>query len=271
MAALFVPLLIAAAVIALAWSQQRRLMYFPDPVVPAPEQVELDGVEAVAFRTSDGLDLRGWFVTADRPPGDTGSATVLVFNGNGGNRAYRAPLAEALRQRGFNVLLFDYRGYGGNPGSPTEAGLRRDSRAARQYLFTRQDVDPARVVYFGESLGTAVAVELAAEHPPAALILRSPFTSFADVGAHHYWFLPVRWLLRDRYDSASRIRAVRAPLLVIAGERDTIVPTAHSRRLFDAAPDPKHLVIVAGADHNDFALLAGVDLIRAVVVFLDRV
>ena len=275
MAALLVALLVAAAVFTLLWTQQRRLMYFPDPNVPPPDAVELGRVEEVSFPTGDGLTLRGWFLPAERPalPGEGASraATVVVFNGNGGNRAYRAPLADALCARGFNVLLFDYRGYGGNPGAPSEGGLHRDSLAARHYLLARPDVDPSRLVYFGESLGTGVAVHLAAEHPPAALILRSPFTSFADVGAHHYRVLPVRWLLRDRYESARRIAAVRAPILVIAGDRDTIVPTAHSRRLFELAPEPRRWLLIHGADHNDSALLAGPEMVEAVAEFLQRV
>jgi fermentation-respiration switch protein FrsA (DUF1100 family) len=195
---------------------------------------------------------------------------VLVFNGNAGNRAYRAPLAVALRRHGINALLFDYRGYGDNPGAPTERGLASDARAARAYLLTRSDVDTTRLVYLGESLGTGVAVDLAAEHAPSALILRSPFTSLSDVGQHHYPFLPVRLLLRDRFDSLARIGHVRVPLLVIAGDRDGIVPTAHSRRLFEAASEPKTLLIVKNADHNDEALLAGDEMVGAIVRFIQR-
>ena len=255
-----------AAVLALLWVGQRRLMYFPDGRVPAPRQVGLAGVESVRFPTADGLELAGWFV----PAGAQANATVLVFNGNAGNRAYRAPLAAALAAHGLNVLLFDYRGYGGNSGSPTETGLAADARAARAYLADRPDVDAARLVYFGESLGTAVAVGLAAEQPPAALILRSPFTSMADVGAYHYPILPVRLLLRDRFASRDTIGRVRAPVLVIAGDRDDIVPLEHSRRLYDAAPSPKELVIITGASHNDDELLAGEELIQAIVRFLDH-
>jgi fermentation-respiration switch protein FrsA (DUF1100 family) len=123
-------------------------------------------------------------------------------------------------------------------------------------------------VYFGESLGTAVAVSLAVEHPPAALILRSPFTSMADVGQHHYPFLPVRLLLRDRFASIDRIQRIRAPLLVIAGDRDRIVPIDNSRRLYDAAAAPKTLLVVPDADHNDHALLAGDEMIGAIARFL---
>jgi fermentation-respiration switch protein FrsA (DUF1100 family) len=164
----------------------------------------------------------------------------------------------------------DYRGYGGNPGRPSEEGLAEDARAARTYLVGRPDVDPSRLVYFGESLGAAVAVTLASEHPPAALVLRSPFTSLGDVGRVHYPWLPVGLLLRDRFASIDRIGRVQAPVLVIAGDRDAIVPVGQSRWLYEAAPDPKALVVLPGADHNDLELLAGEEMIRAIVRFLER-
>ena len=140
---------------------------------------------------------------------------------------------------GLSVLLFDYRGYGGNPGRPSEDGLAADARAAQAWLAAQPDVDPDRIAYFGESLGAAVAVGLAVQRPPAALVLRSPFTSLADVGAVHYPWLPVRRLLLDRYPSIERIASVHAPVLVIAGDRDDIVPAALSKRLYDAAAEPK--------------------------------
>ena len=161
-------------VVVLAWMFQRTLIYFPFGDVPGPRDVGLAQAEVVSFPTADGLTLRGWFVsTSDSPP----AYTVLVFNGNAGNWAYRAPLATSLQQQGHQVLLFDYRGYGGNGGKPTEDGLRADARAARSYLLERDDVDASRLVYIGESLGTAVAIALAAEYPPAGVILRSPFPS----------------------------------------------------------------------------------------------
>ena len=262
---------IILAVVVLMWTQQRRLIYFPVAEVPTPGQVGLADVEEVTFETSDGLELRGWFAPAiggrsrlEPPP------TVLVFNGNAGNRAYRATLAAALRRHGLHVLLTDYRGYGGNPGRPTQTGLSADSLAARAFLLTRSDIDPTRLIYFGESLGAAVAVELAAARPPAALILRSPFTSMVEVGQHHYPFLPVRLLLRDSFDSLRRIGQLHAPLLVIAGDRDGIVPFEHSRRLYDAASEPKELLVIPGADHNDAELLMGDEMIGAIVAFVDR-
>lgn len=142
-------------------------------------------------------------------------------------------------------------------GDNARVGLGLDARAARRNLLSRPDVNVDRLVYFGESLGSAVAVELAVEHPPAALVLRSPFTSMTDVGAHHYRMLPVRLLLRDRYSTIDRIARVRCPLLVIAGDADAIVPPEQSRHVHDAARSPKTFVVVAGADHNDAALNAG--------------
>lgn len=258
---------VVAVVFGVLWTQQRRLIYFPFGNVPNPGSIGLTGTSEVSFPTSDGLTLHGWLVEPPVPP----RLTVLVFNGNGGNRSLRAGFARALRDQGFGVLLFDYRGFGGSAGAPSEHGLTEDARAAREFLVGRIRIDQRRLVYFGESLGTAVAAELAVEHPPAALILRSPFTSLADVGAHHYAWLPVRWLLRDRYPTIEHIAKVRSPLLVIAGDRDRIVPIAYSRRLFEAANDPKSMVVIAHADHNDQVLFEGTAMIAAIARFLAEV
>jgi fermentation-respiration switch protein FrsA (DUF1100 family) len=255
-----------AVALAAIWASQRRLMYFPDPNVPAPASLGLSPVEAVTIPVAGAGALHGWFLPGLVRP----SFTVIVFNGNAGNRAYRAPLGAALRRRGANVLLFDYRGFGGNAGVPTQNGLEADARAARAYLAKRRDVDPARLVYFGESLGTAVAIALAVEQAPAALILRSPFTSMVEVGQLHYPILPVRWLLRDRFLSIDAIAKLRSPVLVIAGDRDSIVPLELSRRLYDRATGPKQLIVLQGADHNDAVLSHGEQLIESVFAFLER-
>jgi fermentation-respiration switch protein FrsA (DUF1100 family) len=261
-------LIVAVAVLAVIWIGQRRLIYFPDRDVPTAADAGLSGVEAVEIPLEDGGSLHGWFLPGPRQPAPF---TVIVFNGNAGNRAHRAPLAAALRSHGLATLLFDYRGYGGNEGHPTQQGLEADARAARGYLTGRADVRPDRVVYFGESLGSAVATILAAEHPPSALILRSPFTSLADVGQIHYPILPVRWLLADRFASIDVIPGVRSPVLVVAGDRDGIVPLELSQRLFDKAGAPKELLIVPGADHNDLELLNGELMIESMLKFLERV
>src|SRR6266496_3989170 len=250
--------------VALAWLFQRRLIYLPTPGRVPPAAAILHAAQDVAFDTADGLRLAGWFV----PATGQSQATVLVLNGNAGNRAARAPLAAELSRAGLSVLLVDYRGYGGNPGNPSEPGLLADARAARPGRHARGDVDPARLVYFGESLGAAVAVQLAVERPPMALVLRSPFTSLADIGRVHYPLLPVRLLLRDRYASIEQVGGLRCPVLVLAGAGDGIVPWEQSRRLAAAIPEPKRFVLIPTADHNSLELLAGQRLIGEVARFV---
>ena len=261
-------LLFVAAALAVLWFGQRWLIYFPASDTPPPRVVGLPDAEVVVLHTEDELMLHGWFVPPSAPP--TGQ-TVIVFNGNAGHRAYRAPLAAALADLGLAVLLFDYRGYGGNPGLPSEHGLTADARAAYTYVTSREDVDPRRLVYFGESLGAAVAVRLAVERPPSALILRSPFTSLADLGQQHYPVLPVRWLLRDRYPAIDLIARVHAPLLVVAGTADRIVPPDSSEELFEAALEPKWMATLDGVDHNDERFLNGREMLAAITRFLQSV
>jgi fermentation-respiration switch protein FrsA (DUF1100 family) len=217
------------------------------------------GGRDVVLETEDGIRLGAWYL-----PG--GRSAVLVCNGNAGDRSMRAALAAGLSRMGHSVLLFDYRGYGGNPGRPSEDGLTADAHAAHAWLAAQPGVE--RMAYFGESLGAAVAVGLAVQRPPAALVLRSPFTSLPDVGAVHYSWLPVRRLLLDRYPSIERIASVGAPLLVIAGDRDDIVPVSLSRRLYDAAAEPKRFILVPGAGHNDTALLDGPRMLGEIEGFL---
>jgi uncharacterized protein len=257
---------VLAVLTGLLWGLQRRLVYFPDAgPVPAAGAV-LPGARDVVLQTSDGLRLGAWFL----PGRDAEAPAVLVANGNGGHRGLRAPLAAALAGRGLAVLLFDYRGYGGNPGSPSEEGLARDVRAARAHLVEEAGVPPDRLLYLGESLGAAVVTELATEHPPAGLVLRSPFVDLAAVGAAHYPFLPVRALLRDRYPVAERVATIRVPTTVVLGGADSIVPPAQSRAVATAAAGLHRLVEVPGADHNDRVLLDGDALVDAVVELAGR-
>lgn len=256
---------VVAVFLTVLWLAQRSLIYFPDSALPSPASLGLSQAEAVGFRTEDGLDLGAWFVPAAEP---SANRTIVVFNGNAGNRAHRAIMAERFAGLGFSTLLVDYRGYGGNPGLPSERGLERDARAAQRYLASRGDVDLRRVVYFGESLGAAVAVELAIDEPPAALILRSPFTSLAAIGARHYPFLPVRWFIKDRYPSIDRIGKITCPILFIAGDADRIVPLDDTELLFEAARDPKRLVVIEGADHNDAEIAIGDQVMQAIRDFL---
>jgi fermentation-respiration switch protein FrsA (DUF1100 family) len=273
--AIVVVALAAAVVLAFLYVTQRSLIYFPGSASPDLALLPAEA-EVVEMHTADGLRLSGWFLPADgQTSGSRADSTpgpaVLIFNGNAGDRSHRLPLAEALAERGYGVLLFDYRGYAGNPGTPTEEGLRADARAAVDALAARLDVDPERIAYFGESLGAAVAGGLATERPPAALVLRSPPSSLADVGRHHYPFLPiVDALLFDRYPLAEQLRSVRVPLLVLVTERDEIVPAELSRRVFDAAAEPKRYVPLVASHHNDPALFAGEEMLAAVTSFLDE-
>lgn len=249
-------LAVAAVLLALAVLAQRRLIYLPSADAGAPPA----GVQEAVLHTEDGLALGAWWV-APAAPGR--GRAVLVLPGNAGDRSLRLPLGRALAAEGFGVLLLDYRGYGGNPGSPSEEGLAADARAAHRYLAERRDA-PAPVV-FGESLGAAVAVRLATERPVSALVLRSPFVSLAEVAAEHYP-LPAalaRVLLRDRFPVAEHAAGTSVPVTVVLGDRDAIVPPAQSRAV--AAAASAELVVVAGAGHNDAALNTGPAVVDAVV------
>ncbi len=262
--------LVALAVVALAvlWVAQRRLIYLPwGGAVPRAATV-IAGARDVTLQTSDGLELGAWFAPARETPAP--DIAVLVANGNAGNRSLRAPLAEALVRRGLSVLLFDYRGYAGNPGTPSEDGLARDVRAAYRFLTQNERIPPERIVFFGESLGAAVVAELAREHPPAGLLLRSPFTDLASVGRVHYPVLPVRLLLRDRFPVTEHVAAVDVPTAVVLGGRDSIVPPEQSLAVAEAAAGPTTVVRVERADHNDLALLAGPELLTATVDLAER-
>jgi uncharacterized protein len=255
-----VVVLVLALLTGLLWIFQRSLIYLPDSgPVPAAAEV-LPGARDVVLTTADGLDLGAWFL-----PGKDDGFAVLVANGNAGHRGYRAPLAEALHAAGLSVLLFDYRGYGGNAGSPTEDGLALDVRAARHFLVEDAAVPPERLLYYGESLGAAVVTELATEHPPAGLVLRSPFVDLASVAAVHYPVLPVRALLRDRFPVAEQLARIDAPTSVVYGRDDSIVPPSQSRAVAEAAGRLHRLVAVDGAGHNDQVLLDGEALVDAVV------
>jgi alpha-beta hydrolase superfamily lysophospholipase len=265
-------LLVAAGVVALAalavaalWTFQRQLVYLPDRAPVPPAATVLPDATDVVLVTEDGLELGAWHLAARA----AGAPAVLVASGNGGSRELRAPLARGLAACGLSVLLFDYRGYGGNPGSPSEEGLALDVRAARRYLVEVAGVPEDRLLYFGESLGAAVVTELATEHPPAGLVLRSPFQDLASVGRVHYPLLPVRTLLRDRYAVAQHIGQVTAPTTVLYGTADSIVPPEQSRTVAAAAANLHRLVPIRDADHNDLVLVAGSDVVRGVMELVD--
>jgi fermentation-respiration switch protein FrsA (DUF1100 family) len=261
----FVVLVVVALVLSLTWVFQRKLIYFPDRTAVPPAATVISGARDITLVTADGLRLGAWLVPASTRSGTRGAAgTVLIAPGNGGNRLGRASLAVRLAGEGLTVLLPDYRGYGGNPGTPTKEGLARDIRAALTYLTDVEGVPASRIVYFGESLGAAVVTELAVAHPPAGLLLRSPFQDLAAAGAHHYPYLPVRLLLRDRFTVAARIGQVHVPTVVVYGTADSVVPAAQSRTVARRAAGPVRELVIPGADHNDAVLVQGPEVIAAV-------
>ena len=206
----------------------------------------------VWLTTSDGLKLHGWFFSTNRAPA---VATIIFFHGNGGNISNVGWVGQLLSSRGFNVLLLDYRGYGRSEGEAAdEQGLYADAEAGYQYITQTRGVAPESVVLYGQSLGTAVAADLASRKKCAALILESGFSSASDLAATVLPLLPRRlhFLSRNRFESAQKLAAVKCPVLITHGDPDLTIPREHAQRLFAAANEPKKLLIFPGAGHNVF-------------------
>ena len=250
-----------AAVVGGLYVFQRQLLYFPDKTRPELSELARLGVGEVMLTTADGLLLLSWYL-----PPRPGRPVVAYFHGNGGHIGYRIERLLRFAREGYGVLMLEYRGYGGNPGAPSEAGFFIDSDAAFDFLG-HEAVTSNRLVLYGESLGSGVAVRLAVEREVGALILEAPFTSVAEVAQHHFAYVPAARLVTDRFDSLSRIGKIKAPILVLHGDRDRVVPVRFGRALFDAAPEPKVGWFVPEAGHEDLARYGGLD---AVVAFIER-
>ena len=263
---------------------QRKLIYHPHTTenLEASDLAHprLEVTDAVT-QTDDGLTLRGWLVSS--PSTDEQSQPLVIFfSGNAGHRLYRLDECEVLVDLGCKVLVFDYRGFGDNDGSPSEKGLANDAAAVWKYARERLGRSPSEIVLYGESLGGAVTTRLVSElcqrgEAPAGVILRSTFTSMVDAGSFHFPWLPVRTLLWDRFPSDERIHSVTCPILMLHGDRDTIVPCDMGRRLFSHAPEHsdsgvhKSFVELAGADHNNVLLIAESKLSDAIRDFLSEI
>jgi uncharacterized protein len=237
---------------------QRSLQYPASTRITDVIEAQLPGFEDIVLETSDGETLRGFW----KPP-EPGRALTLYFHGNGGSLWNRRDRVRALAEEGRGLLVVSYRGYSGSTGSPTETGLHEDARTA--YAFATRDHDPANILVYGESLGSGVAVRLAAENPVGALVLDAPYTSTADVAAILYPYIPIGILMLDQYRSIDHIGAVTAPILIMHGDADGVIPFSQGQALYEAAPEPKRFIRFAGSGHSTLLEDGGIAPVRALL------
>jgi fermentation-respiration switch protein FrsA (DUF1100 family) len=249
-----IALCLYAAVATMVYLAQRSLMYFPDRTHVTPAAAGLPEANEVPLKAADGVQVVAWYV----PPQDD-KPVIVYFHGNGGSLPHRVPRFRKLIDAGIGLVALEYRGYGGSPGSPSEQGLIADGEAA--YRFAAAHYSAQQLVLWGESLGSGVAVAVAAEQPVGRVILEAPFTSAVAVGAQHYWYLPVRLLMKDKFHSDARIGKVKAPLMIMHGVQDRTVPYAMGERLFDLANKPKHLVRFLDGGHDDLDANGALDAV----------
>lgn len=234
-------------VVVFIYFYQRNLQYFPDKSKPGtPKDNGVPEMSIINIKTADGLDLVAWFAPPQRKDGKI----IVLFHGNAGNLAGRGIKARYFIDRGYGCLLCEYRGFGGNPGRPTEQGLYADGRAALKWLEDNGYI-PAQFVIYGESIGTGVAVQLASEMQPRHLVLEAPFASAVEIAKRSYPILPVDYMMHDRYDNIAKIGKVYSSLLVVHGDEDPVIPIDSGKRLFDAAKHPKEFCSIAGGGHSD--------------------
>jgi fermentation-respiration switch protein FrsA (DUF1100 family) len=245
-----------------AYFLQRKLLYFPDATYVTPAEEDLDGVDEVKLATPDGETLIAWHSQA-RP----GMPTILYFHGNGGHIAIRGPRLQRFSSVGLGVFMPAYRGYSGSTGSPSESAIVADAQLAYDHL-RKSGLAARDILVYGESLGSGVATQLAASREVGALILDAPFTSVPDVGKLMYPFLPVEHFTIDRYESKRHIGQVKAPILILHGTEDTIIPVEMGRALFRLAPEPKEMIELKGAGHSDIYMFGAFEPLRR---FIDRI
>lgn len=244
---------------------ERNFIFFPEKsITETPSDFAID-FEDVYFIAKDGVKLHGWFISGES------NTTWIWFHGNAGNISHRLENLSLIREYlGVNIFIFDYRGYGWSEGKVSEEGTYRDADAALVHILSRQDVDPAKIVLFGRSMGCAVAVDLAYRNNVYALIIESPFTSISDMVRKTVPLLPIGAFIRTKYDSLSKIRAVTCPVLVIHGDQDEVVPIEFGCRLYQAANEPKEFYTISGSGHNDTYVVGGVGYFSALSEFLGK-
>lgn len=240
-------LVVYICVLALMFTFQRALLYGPSTKTPDPLAYNLPQDVTITVETSDGLRLRGWYIS----PHDAEKPIILYAHGNVGHVGDRMHKVLHYTSKGYGALMMGYRGYGGNPGAPTEEGLYHDARAYIEWLGVERAIKPQDIVFYGESLGSGVAVQMATEYNFAAVILEAPYSSTAHVAQGRYPFIPVHLLMHDQFRSIDKIKDLNEPLLIVHGLRDAVVPYALGLDLFEQANDPKEIVTLENAAHND--------------------
>lgn len=226
---------------------QRALLYLPDKSIGTPEQYGLSGFTEKFIKTANDVSIQTWY-----KPAQKGMPTIIYCHGNASHIGNRAGIFSALSGKGFGVLAVSYRGYGKSGGSPSEDGLYADARAAVAYALNDKKIPPEKIIIFGESLGTGVAVQMAGEYRVGGLILQAPYTSISDRASEIYWFIPVKLILMDDFDSIGKINRVLSPLLIFHGAQDLTIPISHGKKLFSAANEPKEAVFFPEVGHNNF-------------------
>lgn len=253
-------LLIFIILVITAYFLQRSIIYQPSGGRLSLDEWGMTGMKEVILNTHDGLAIISWY-----KPASNGKATLVYFQGNAGNIAMRGKIVQPFIEKGYGILLVGYRGYNGNPGQPTEQDFYQDAETVWHFLLS-QHIPPNCIVLYGESLGSGVAIQLASQHQVGALIVLAPYTSMLALGYYHYPFLPVKLILKDHFDSLSKIANVKVPLLVLAAENDSVVPLNFSKRLYEAANSPKVFIVYRRTSHNDLSNKVQ----KSVISFLEK-
>lgn len=245
---------------------QRSFIYVPDRMRPVPALAGVPDMNFISVQTADGLTLQGLY----KPPANEDKPVILMFHGNAGSTGIRAFKARPFLNFGYGFLLAEYRAYGGNGGTISEEGLYNDARAYIKWLG-ENGVLPGRVVLYGESLGTGVAVQMAVEYPGVrAVMLEAPYTALWKVAQRHMFMLPSCILMKDRFESIKKIKNVTAPLLIINGSLDNIVPPAMGQSLYEAANEPKTIQVYPFAGHNDLYTHGAAGAMLKFLEYLDK-
>ncbi len=251
---------------------ENRFIFYPDKdvyITPGDWGLEYDDV---TFRTEDGLKLNGWFIPGKKKSMTSDNLfTLLWFHGNAGNIIHRLENIKMLYDKvPVNIFIFDYRQYGKSEGKVSEQGTYIDAGAALAYLQSRKDINHERIIIFGRSIGSGVAVDLAVKGKCCALILETPFTSIKDLAKSLYPFLPVGYILQTKYDSITKIKDVKVPVLILHGDKDELIPIEQGRKLYESANEPKEFYTIPGATHNDTYIVGGEEYFDVIRNFVNK-